>query len=69
MVVRGFLLDSMQWFLLACACAVMLRFIIGPNAADRLIALNVLSALVLAFLVVRGVEKGRAIFQIGRAHV
>jgi multicomponent Na+:H+ antiporter subunit F len=34
----------------------------GPRAADRLVALNVLAALVLALLVVRGVSEGRAIY-------
>jgi multicomponent Na+:H+ antiporter subunit F len=36
--------------------------ILGPTSADRLVALNVLSGAVLAFLVVTGVDQGRAIY-------
>jgi multicomponent Na+:H+ antiporter subunit F len=36
--------------------------LLGPSAADRLVALNVLSGIVLAFLALRGVREERAIY-------
>jgi multicomponent Na+:H+ antiporter subunit F len=62
MVVRAFMLDAMQWFLLACAIGALARLLLGPSAADRLVALNVLSGIVLAFLALRGVREERAIY-------
>ncbi len=56
------LLDIMQWFLLACAVACIVRLFLGPSAADRLVALNILSSVVLAFLVLRGVRQGRSLY-------
>lgn len=56
------LLSAMQWFLLLCILVCVLRFLLGPTAADRLVALNILSGVVLAFLVVKGVSSGRALF-------
>ena len=51
-----------QWFLVAASLVTIIRMILGPTAADRLVALNVLSGLVLAFLVVRGVGEQRALY-------
>jgi multicomponent Na+:H+ antiporter subunit F len=59
---RTILLDVMQWFMIACAVVCILRLILGPTAADRLVALNILSGVVLAFLVLRGVRENRAIY-------
>jgi multicomponent Na+:H+ antiporter subunit F len=59
---RALMLDGMLWFTLACSAAAIVRMIIGPRAADRLVALNVLAALVLAFMVLRGVREGRALY-------
>ena len=59
---RTYLFEAMKWFLLACALACLPRLFLGPKAADRLVALNVLAALVLALLVVSGVGEGRAIY-------
>jgi multicomponent Na+:H+ antiporter subunit F len=59
---RVVLLDIMQWFMVACAVVCVVRLILGPSAADRLVALNILSGIVLAFLVLRGVRHDRAIF-------
>jgi multicomponent Na+:H+ antiporter subunit F len=56
------MLEVAQWFLLACSVATLPRLFAGPRAADRLVALNVLAALVLAFLALRGVSSGRAIY-------
>jgi multicomponent Na+:H+ antiporter subunit F len=51
-----------QWFLLGASALTIIRMIIGPSAADRLTALNVLSGLALAYLVVRGVAEGRSLY-------
>jgi len=56
------MLDVMQWFLIVCAVFCIVRMILGPTAADRLVALNVLSGIALAFLVLRGVSQGRALY-------
>jgi multicomponent Na+:H+ antiporter subunit F len=62
MAMKLFLLDFMQWFLLICAVLCVLRMITGKTAADKLTGLNVLSGVVLAFLVLRGVQQGRALY-------
>ena len=56
------MLQTMQWFLIFCAGMCILRILIGPSTAHRLIALNVLSALALAFLVIQGLKKGRILY-------
>jgi multicomponent Na+:H+ antiporter subunit F len=40
----------------------IIRLITGRTAADKLTALNVLSGVVLAFLVLHGVQLGRALY-------
>ena len=59
---RNLILDGMGWFLIICALFCVLRLILGPSSADRLVALNILSGVVLAFLVIRGVRHGRTIY-------
>lgn len=59
---RFLMLDTMQWFLMLCAIPILIRLLKGPSSADRLTALNVFSGLVLAFLVLRGVREGRALY-------
>ena len=59
---RAVLLDIMHWFMIVCAVVCILRLILGPSAADRLVALNILSGVVLAFLVLRGVRQNWAIY-------
>jgi len=59
---RILMLDVMLWFLIACGAFCVLRLILGPSSADRLVALNVLSGAVLAFLVVQGVRQERIIY-------
>lgn len=56
------MLDLVQWMLVGVSIPVVVRMILGPRAADRLVALNVLSGLALAFLVVRGVAQGRSLY-------
>ncbi|MBU0935969.1 MAG: pH regulation protein F [Spirochaetes bacterium] len=59
---RLLMLDAMQWFCIACALFCVLRMLLGPTSADRLVALTVLSSLVLGFLVLRGVRENRALY-------
>ncbi len=56
------MLSGIQIFLLVCAGFCVLRLILGPASADRLVALNLLSGVVLAFLVVRGAADGRLFY-------
>lgn len=62
MAMRILLLDSMQWVVIIASVACLIRMLMGPTTADRLVALNILSALVLAFLVLRGVRQGRSLY-------
>lgn len=62
MVMRILLLDGMQWVVIIASVACLIRMLMGPTTADRLVALNILSALVLAFLVLRGVRQGRSLY-------
>jgi multicomponent Na+:H+ antiporter subunit F len=62
MVMRILLLDGMQWVVIIASVACLIRMLMGPTSADRLVALNMLSALVLAFLVLRGVRQGRSLY-------
>ena len=59
---RILLLDGMQWVVIIASVACLIRMLMGPTTADRLVALNILSALVLAFLVLRGVRQGRSLY-------
>ncbi len=56
------MLDVMQWFMLVCVVVCVVRLLAGPTTSDRLVALNVLSGVVLAFLVLRGVRQGRSLY-------
>jgi multicomponent Na+:H+ antiporter subunit F len=62
MAVRILMLDVMQWFTLFCSVICIIRLVLGPTTADRLVALNILSGVVLAFLVLRGVRQGRSLY-------
>lgn len=59
---KDIMLDATQWFIVVCAALALVKLVFGSGAAERLIALNVLSALALAFLVIKGVDEGRAIY-------
>ena len=56
------MLQYMQWFLIISAAVCVVRLLLGPTTADRLVALNILSGVALAFLVVRGVAESRALY-------
>lgn len=54
--------DITYFVLIGCCAFCMLRLALGPRGADRLAALSVLSALVLALLVLRGATEGRVLY-------
>ncbi|AEV29122.1 multisubunit Na+/H+ antiporter, MnhF subunit [Sphaerochaeta pleomorpha str. Grapes] len=56
------MLEIMQYLLVVCAALCILKLLLGPTTAHRLVALNILSAVALAFLVIRAVEKGRVLY-------
>lgn len=62
MDLNSLMLEWTQYLLVACIAACALRLILGPGTKDRLVALNVLSGLALAFLVARGVAEGKVIY-------
>jgi multicomponent Na+:H+ antiporter subunit F len=62
MAMRELMLETMQWVLAGASAIVFIRLVIGPTGADRLVALNILSGLALAFSVTRGVAQGRALY-------
>jgi len=55
-------LYGMQWFLLICSVLILARMLKGPSSADRLAALNIFSGIVLAFLVITGVQKSGILY-------
>lgn len=57
-----FSLKAMQWVLLGLIIATLIAFLKGSDTADKLICLSVTGGLVLAFLVVKGVETRRALY-------
>ncbi|ADK82853.1 MULTISPECIES: monovalent cation/H+ antiporter complex subunit F [Sediminispirochaeta] len=56
------LLDLMLAFLLGSALISMIRVVIGPSAADRMIGLNLVSGQILALLVLLAVRGGHGIY-------
>lgn len=59
---KDILLEIMQWYLLVCGIFCIIRLITGKTTSDKLVGLNVLSGIVLAFLVLHGVWLGRALY-------
>ena len=50
------------WFFLGSILVSMVRVLIGPTTADRMIGLNMVSAQILAILVLQAVREGRSSF-------
>ncbi|MGE4455039.1 MAG: monovalent cation/H+ antiporter complex subunit F [Sphaerochaeta sp.] len=59
---RELILQAMLVLLMFYAIATLLRLLFGPTASDRLVALNVLSAVSLALLVLWGVRIDRTLY-------
>lgn len=58
----NFILSGMQYFLIIFATITIIRLLIGPTSSDRLVAMNVLSAITLALLVLWGVSTKRSLY-------
>lgn len=48
------------YFILICIALALFRIFVGPKTSDRLMALAVISSLVLAMLVILGVQDGKS---------
>lgn len=55
-------LSALVYFLLASSLVSMIRVVIGPSVADRMIGLNLVGAQILALLVVISVQADRSIY-------
>jgi len=60
--VTNFILSGMKYSLLVFATITLIRLLIGPTSSDRLVAMNILSAVTLALLVLWGVETQRSLY-------
>ena len=56
------MLQYAVWFFLGSILVSMVRVLIGPTTADRMIGLNMVSAQILAILVLQAVIEGRSSF-------
>jgi len=59
---REMMLEAMQWILLALALVIVIRLITSKSSVNKLVSLNVLSGVILAFLILHGVELGRTLY-------
>ncbi|HON89071.1 MAG TPA: monovalent cation/H+ antiporter complex subunit F [Spirochaetia bacterium] len=57
-----FVIDGMVFIFLLWIVACVIKLIMGPSTADRLVALNLLSGLVLGLLVLIGTQKQSSLF-------
>jgi multicomponent Na+:H+ antiporter subunit F len=55
-------LEYLVYFLIGTSMVSMIRIVIGPTVVDRMIGLSMVSAQILALLVVISVQAGRAIY-------
>ena len=55
-------LDFLVIFLVVSTVFSMIRVVIGPSVADRMIGLNLVGAEILALLVILSVDAGRSIY-------
>jgi multicomponent Na+:H+ antiporter subunit F len=62
MGMSAFILKGMQTALVIFVCITLIRLMLGPTSSDRLVALNVLSAVSLALLILWGIQTGRTLY-------
>jgi multicomponent Na+:H+ antiporter subunit F len=55
-------LQYLVYFLIGSSVVSMIRIVIGPSVVDRMIGLSMVSAQILALLVVISVQAGRTIY-------
>ncbi len=58
----NFILSGMKYFLVVFATITIIRLLIGPSSSDRLVAMNVLSAIALALLILWGVTTKKVLY-------
>ena len=58
----AFILNGMQTALVIFVCITLISLMLGPTSSDRLVALNVLSAVSLALLILWGIQTGRTLY-------
>lgn len=58
----SFILSGMQTALFVFAFITLIRLMLGPTSSDRLVALNVLSAVSLALLILWGIRNRRTFY-------
>ncbi|WP_304221435.1 monovalent cation/H+ antiporter complex subunit F [Gracilinema caldarium] len=51
-----------SWVFIICIGLAIIRLLLGPLGADRLVALSVISSLILALLVMFGTQEGRLLY-------
>ncbi|MDX9826407.1 MAG: monovalent cation/H+ antiporter complex subunit F [Spirochaetia bacterium] len=59
---KDLILHVLQWSLIALGLATLPALLLGPSSSNRLIALNTLGGIVLAFLVVYGLAKASTLY-------
>jgi len=60
--VTNFILSGMKYLLIVFATITIIRLLIGPSSSDRLVAMNVLSAIALALLILWGVTTKKVLY-------
>jgi len=60
--VTNFILLGMKYSLILFATITIIRLLMGPTSSDRLVAMNILSAITLALLVLWGVSTKRVLY-------
>jgi multicomponent Na+:H+ antiporter subunit F len=58
----NFILLAMKYSLIVFATITLIRLLIGPTSSDRLVAMNILSAITLALLVFWGVATQKVLY-------
>lgn len=59
---KTIILQILQWSLILLGLGTLPALLLGPTSSDRLIALNTLGGIVLAFLVVFGLSKASTLY-------
>ncbi len=59
---KDLLLIIMEWILLVYALLIIIRLVTSKTAVNKLTCLNILSGVILAFLVLHGVQLGRSLY-------
>ncbi|MGH4038798.1 MAG: monovalent cation/H+ antiporter complex subunit F [Sphaerochaeta sp.] len=58
----NFILSGMKYLLIVFATITIIRLLIGPSSSDRLVAMNILSAIALTLLILWGVTTKKVLY-------